>query len=90
MKEVAARLKSCSRGGEIAVRLAEPYALADGQASMAGRIGIARYPTDGGSLETLLAKSDKALYAATRADKNRTVFAANGKFVVPKPVGRVM
>ncbi|RVU34696.1 sensor domain-containing diguanylate cyclase [Hwanghaeella grinnelliae] len=113
LKEVAARLKSCSRGGELAVRLggdeflmlifadaadwektasqvarrvlarlAEPYVLSEGQAQMAGSIGIARYPYDGDTLETLLAKSDKALYAAKRGGKNRAVFAASEKVVM--------
>lgn len=114
LREVAARLKHCIRGGEIAARLggdefvvvifagqdgwedtagqvatrilnalSAPYTLPDGDAKMAGSIGIAQYPTDDRALEMLLAKADMALYAAKRSGKNRAVFAKNQKVVTP-------
>ncbi len=115
LKEVAERLKSCVRGGEIAVRLggdefvaiifaeqtgwentagqvatrileslSAPYDLPEGNAEMAASIGVAHYPSDDTSLETLLAKSDKALYAAKQAGKNRAVFASGQKTITLK------
>jgi diguanylate cyclase (GGDEF)-like protein/PAS domain S-box-containing protein len=46
-------------------------------------LGIAVYPQDGATPETLIANSDRALYAAKRLGKNLYTFADSGKIQQP-------
>lgn len=48
----------------LAEHVAEPFALAGGQARVAASIGGARFPADGGSVDRLLAVADGAMYRA--------------------------
>ena len=50
--------------------LAEPFDLAEGRATVAASIGIAIFPTDGGSDLLLRKAADQALYAAKAAGRN--------------------
>jgi diguanylate cyclase (GGDEF)-like protein/PAS domain S-box-containing protein len=61
VKEVAHRLN---------LSLAQPFELAEGQASVAASIGIAIYPADGASDLLLRKAADQALYAAKAAGRN--------------------
>lgn len=55
--------------------LAEPYELgADVRASVTASIGVALFPVDGDSPESLLQNADTALYRAKWAGKNRSAF----------------
>jgi diguanylate cyclase (GGDEF)-like protein len=67
------------RGPEAAIALArrlrrgvrEPYALAQGAASVGVSIGIACYPADGATAEELLNHADLALYRAKTAGRDK-------------------
>ena len=54
---------------------AEPLALTVGEMHLTVSIGGAIFPDDGMDRETLLRRSDEALYAAKRQGRNRAVFA---------------
>jgi len=56
----------------------EPMAIGTGTTVPAVSLGIAVYPHDGANAQTLIANSDRALYAAKKLGKNRYAFAAHG------------
>ena len=61
--------------GRLVEILAEPYDLDDGQIGhVTVSIGVAMFPSDGLSAETLLRNADTALYRAKAAGKNGTAF----------------
>ena len=57
-------------------QLSKPFQLRLGEASIAGSIGVAIYPHDATDMETLLAKSDAAMYEAKEAGRGTFRFAS--------------
>jgi diguanylate cyclase (GGDEF)-like protein/PAS domain S-box-containing protein len=55
----------------------QPFAVGNATIVPAISLGIALYPRDGATAEFLIAKSDRALYAAKNLGKNRYAFANN-------------
>lgn len=55
-------------------RLREPYLLAEGVASLSASIGVAVFPRDGETADTLLRHADQAMYTAKQAGKNNLQF----------------
>ncbi|GIZ53327.1 sensor domain-containing diguanylate cyclase [Noviherbaspirillum aridicola] len=55
---------------KILVTIGRPFSLEKGEVSVGISIGIAFYPGNGGSAETLLKEADKALYQAKRSGRN--------------------
>jgi len=63
-------------GHKIMPRLRQPFALKTATVSLSASIGIAVFlPDDGASLDTLLARADRAMYQAKRSGKNTVVMA---------------
>ena len=60
--------------------LRQPYALVGSERSlyMSASVGVATYPRDAGSTETLLQKAEQAMYAAKSAGRNQMVFYTRG------------
>lgn len=60
--------------------LREPYELAETDRSLyvSASVGIAMYPRDADSTETLLQKAEQAMYAAKAAGRNQMVFYTRG------------
>ena len=57
----------------------EPITLPGGhQVTTSVSIGIASFPDDGGSLEMIMEKADKAMYYAKERGRNRVVMASSG------------
>ncbi|WP_019530984.1 sensor domain-containing protein [Dasania marina] len=56
--------------------LAKPFALEHGEVYLSGSIGIAMYPEDGDSDETLMMNADTAMYHAKRAGRNQLSYYA--------------
>jgi diguanylate cyclase (GGDEF)-like protein len=54
--------------------LRKPFALAAGQASISGSIGITVFPGDGSTPDELVRNADEAMYAAKNAGRNRYRF----------------
>lgn len=52
-------------------RLARPYELSAGYASITASVGVSRYPSDGRVAEKLMSCADEAMYQAKHAGKNR-------------------
>ena len=64
-------MSAAAVASEIVRLLSQPFVLADGQeAEIGGSVGIAMFPTDGDSAETLLRHADKALYRAKTEGRN--------------------
>lgn len=59
-------------------RLEEPFALDDNEFNMRASFGIAMYPDDGDSVETLLAHADSAMYRAKEQGKGGYCMYAEG------------
>ncbi|MBP8306405.1 MAG: EAL domain-containing protein, partial [Burkholderiaceae bacterium] len=53
-------------------RIQDPFAVRSEQAQISASIGIAVYPDDGQSAETLLRHADQAMYEAKKNGRNRT------------------
>jgi diguanylate cyclase (GGDEF)-like protein/PAS domain S-box-containing protein len=58
----------------IIAALAEPFVIGDDTAHIAGSAGIGVYPDDAQDRATLLKKTDRAMYAAKKAGRNRYCF----------------
>jgi diguanylate cyclase (GGDEF)-like protein len=54
----------------------EPMALSACEIHLSISIGVAIFPDDGADRETLVRRSDEALYEAKRAGRNRAMFAS--------------
>ncbi|MCV6615018.1 MAG: EAL domain-containing protein, partial [Cellvibrionaceae bacterium] len=54
--------------------LSQPYEVAGQKLSISSSIGIAVYPDDGETAESILSHSDTAMYAAKKAGRNRVSF----------------
>jgi diguanylate cyclase (GGDEF)-like protein/PAS domain S-box-containing protein len=59
-------------------QLGRPFEVAGASLSLSLSLGIAVYPADGTTAETLIASSDRALYIAKARGKNRYMFAGSG------------
>jgi diguanylate cyclase (GGDEF)-like protein/PAS domain S-box-containing protein len=72
-------VSSTSDASEVALKLLEqfqaPFATWNAAPTLHASVGIALYPDQGDDLETLLRKSDEALYAVKRHGKNNFKFA---------------
>lgn len=70
---------------EILRSVSQPYELPKGdKVKIACSIGIAEYPTDGGSVEELLKQADGAMYKAKRNGKNGYHFVSDELINAPK------
>ena len=56
---------------KLVARLAEPFVLPQGSASISGSVGIALYPQHAETIEALTQCADMAMYEAKRAGKNQ-------------------
>jgi diguanylate cyclase (GGDEF)-like protein/PAS domain S-box-containing protein len=70
--------------GKLVDSISKPFELLEGVASIGISIGIAQYPGDGDSEETLTAAADRALYFAKAGGRNRWHHA--GKATSPGPL----
>lgn len=62
---------------QIIEHVAEPCPLSDGDSvSVSASVGVALYPDDGHSIDTLLRNADFAMYAAKRGDQGIVVYAS--------------
>ena len=59
---------------KLQLELGEPYLIEGRYLSVTHSLGIAMYPQDGHSMETLLQNADRAMYEAKRTGKNRIYF----------------
>lgn len=59
---------------KLQLELGEPYFIEGRYLSVTHSLGIAMYPQDGHSMETLLQNADRAMYEAKRTGKNRIYF----------------
>lgn len=64
--------------GKIQSRLEEPFALDDNQFTLRASFGIAVYPEDGDTVETLLEHADSAMYCAKKEGKGGYCMYAEG------------
>lgn len=72
---VLAGLSSIDYVGDIAQKiihkLSEPYRLGNDTVYISASIGITVYPSDGGSIDSLMKNADQAMYAAKNSGRNR-------------------
>ena len=62
----------------VVAALAQPFALAGGEARISASVGVAIYPEHGADLEHIRASADAALYAVKAAGRNGYRLAENG------------
>lgn len=62
--------------------LQEPFTLKQDEATVGASIGIAMFPTHGGTLDELLTNADKAMYLSKNRGKNTFTFAGDSSTVV--------
>ncbi len=63
--EMAERIRRAVEGSHLSVR--------GGDANLTVSLGVASYPEDGGNLEVILEKADKAMYRAKHSGRNKVV-----------------
>jgi diguanylate cyclase (GGDEF)-like protein len=63
--EMAERIRRAVEGSRLSVR--------GGDANLTVSLGVASYPEDGGNLEVILEKADKAMYRAKHSGRNKVV-----------------
>jgi diguanylate cyclase (GGDEF)-like protein len=59
-----------------------------GDANITVSVGVASYPDDGGNLDVILDKADKAMYRAKQGGRNRVIAYLNEEpaIVTPEPL----
>lgn len=62
---------------KVLTELRAPYELEAGEAVITASVGVALFPFDALTVDTLLAAADRAMYRAKSAGKNRTAFAGD-------------
>jgi diguanylate cyclase (GGDEF)-like protein/PAS domain S-box-containing protein len=58
--------------------LAEPFRIGEHEVSVSASVGIASYPRDGDTVETLITNADSAMFSAKEAGRNACRFFAGG------------
>ena len=77
LPDVADAGEAARVAGRILIELAKPFAIAQHQLHADGSIGIAMYPSDGDSAETLMRNADTAMYHAKESGRaNYQFFSA--------------
>jgi diguanylate cyclase (GGDEF)-like protein len=49
------------------------FSVREGDTNVTASLGVASYPEDGGNLDVILEKADKAMYRAKQKGRNRVV-----------------
>jgi len=86
------REKAKQFGDAVGQKLAEsPLSVSDTSLQLQCSIGIALFPTNAQSLDTLFEKADEALYIAKKQGKGRTfVYPESGKLLTPEKLDSVL
>ena len=72
LPDVADAAEAASVAGRMLAELARPFAIGEHQLHADGSIGIALYPRDGNTAETLMRNADTAMYHAKEAGRATT------------------